>query len=239
MRPYQHLSRVYDEGWSGFAFKYIELIREVLDERGLKSARVLDLACGTGTLAIELAKLGHTVQGIDISPEMIEIARAKSAGFPRVSFDLQNMRDFQVKGKFDLITCAFDAINYLREPDDLKKMLGGIYKALRSHSFFIFDSNTHHFFLSYNKYYHEGKLDGRRIIQRTSYDMTKKENTVEFTFPDGTKEIHKQRPYDLAKLEPLLHEAGLSLIYQFSGFAKKPIDAQTERIFCITEKRDR
>lgn len=44
------------------------------------SARVADLGCGTGTLSILLAEHGHRVSGVDFSPRMVELARAKSAG---------------------------------------------------------------------------------------------------------------------------------------------------------------
>jgi 2-polyprenyl-3-methyl-5-hydroxy-6-metoxy-1,4-benzoquinol methylase len=235
MNTYKRLSRVYDPGWSGFALKYTDLVTSILEERGLKSARILDLACGTGTLAVNLAKLGHTVHGIDISPEMIEIARAKSAGLSGVSFEIQNMADLHVKGKFDLVTCGFDSINYLNV-EDLRTMFEGVSKALRNSGIFLFDSITHHFCLNHDKYHHTGRPGGEFLIQETSYNPTRQEFTAQFTFPDGVEEVHCQHPYDLADLEPLLSEAGLKLIDHFAGFEKRPDDSQTDRLFCIAEK---
>jgi SAM-dependent methyltransferase len=235
MNTYRRLSRVYDPGWSGFALKYTDLVTSILEERGLKSARVLDLACGTGTLAVNLAKLGHTVRGIDISTEMIEIARAKSAGLSGVSFEIQNMADLHIKGKYDLVTCGFDSINYLKF-GELRMMFEGVFKALRNQGIFLFDSITHHFCLNHDKYHHTGRPGGEFLIQETSYDSNRQEFTAQFTFPDGVEEVHCQHPYDLTDLEPLLSGAGLKLIDHFAGFEKRPDDFLTDRLFCVAEK---
>ena len=74
IKPYERLSKVYDFGWADFSKQYIVLINELFSEHGITQATILDIACGTGTLAIELAQSGHVVRGIDSSPEMIRIA---------------------------------------------------------------------------------------------------------------------------------------------------------------------
>ncbi len=81
MKPYERLSQVYNTGWGDFSEQYFGWINELLRERGPVQAKVLDLAHGTGTLALDLAKCGHVVRGIDISPEMISKGKAKSATF--------------------------------------------------------------------------------------------------------------------------------------------------------------
>lgn len=52
MRIYECLSQVYDLDWGKFAKQYLKLIDELLSERGIGQARILDLACGTGTLRV-------------------------------------------------------------------------------------------------------------------------------------------------------------------------------------------
>lgn len=114
MKNYQRLAQFYEVGgWGKFAEHYIGLIDRLLIEYGIKKARILDIACGTGILALALAKQGHSVHGIDISQEMIALARAKSSGIANVSFDVQSITDFKVKGEFDIVTCTFDSLNYL------------------------------------------------------------------------------------------------------------------------------
>jgi len=91
MRIYERLSRIYDLDWGNFSKQYVGLIRQLLGGRGVKRARILDLACGTGNLAIDLAQRGHFVHGIDISPEMIRIAKSKSLRLSNIFFEVQGM----------------------------------------------------------------------------------------------------------------------------------------------------
>ena len=142
LKPYQRLSKVYDSGWGDFSIQYVDLINELLEERGLKKAGILDLACGTGILALKLARCGHTIHGIDISPEMISVAKSKSIGLPDLSFEIQDMVRFNTDTKFDLVTCTFDSINYIRKLSNLRKMLFRVASVLHERGLFIFDSNT-------------------------------------------------------------------------------------------------
>src|SRR3972149_4770415 len=84
--PYQALSCVYDAGWADFSIQYAPLVTELLEARGIRSARVLDLGRRTGVLALALARAGHTVRGVDISQPMLRVARRNARGVPGVRF---------------------------------------------------------------------------------------------------------------------------------------------------------
>ena len=129
-KPYERLSQVYDSGWSDFSRRYVDWINRLLADHGIVQGRILDLACGTGTLAVELAHYGHVVRGIDISAEMIERARVKSAGLSNISFDIQDIVRFRVDGKFDLVACTYDSINYMRRLSQVHRMLLCVASAL-------------------------------------------------------------------------------------------------------------
>lgn len=236
MKIYERLSQVYDLGWGQFALQYVSLISQLLDERGVKPARILDLACGTGILAVELANRGHLVHGIDISPEMIKIAKSKSVGLSNLSFDVQDMTQFCVKGEFDLVMCTFDSVNYLLNIDDVRKMLYRVAGALRESGILVFDSNTNQLYANARKEAQERELGGEYFVQKVGYEPTKKEATIIFEFSDGTMEVHKQRPYDLAELEPILACAGLRVVHMFSGFDKEPYSPGSERLICVAER---
>jgi SAM-dependent methyltransferase len=237
MNPYERLSRYYDSGWGDFSKQYIDLIGELFSERGITRATILDIACGTGTLAIELAKSGHIVHGIDSSPDMIKIARAKSIGLPDLTFDIQDMVHLDINRTFDLVTCTFDSINYIRRLNNLRKMLFSIASVLHDGGLFVFDSNTKQLYLSHSDEIQERELNGELFIEHCSYDSSQNEATISFSFSDGKYEIHKQRPYDYDELDPLLYDAGLNVIHLFSWFSRIPYSSNTPKLFCVAEKR--
>jgi len=86
-------------------------ITQIIDQRSqLDGGRLLDVACGTGK-HIEYLKDQFDVEGLDISPEMLEIARVRN---PNVTFHHADMTDFDLGKKFDVVTCLFSAIGYAK-----------------------------------------------------------------------------------------------------------------------------
>jgi SAM-dependent methyltransferase len=236
-KPYERLSQVYDSGWSDFSRQYVDWINRLLAERSIVQGRILDLACGTGTLAVELAHYGHVVRGIDISTKMIEKARAKSAGLSNISFDIQDMVQFRVDGKFNLVACTFDSINYIRRLSQVRRMLFCVASALDETGLFIFDSNTKKLYQSHSDETTKLKLGGQDFIQHCRYDSVRNEATTTFSFSDGTYEIHRQRPYHCDELSPLLISADFHIVHLFSWFDMIPYSSETAKLFCVAEKR--
>lgn len=236
MRIYQRLSRVYDLDWGKFSERYVSLIGQLLNQRGIAVARILDLACGTGTLALELAKQGHSVVGIDSSPEMIEKAKSKLRRKHDAFFDVQEMSRFSVDGTFDLVTCTFDSINYLLNPKELKGAIGLISGVMKETGLFVFDSDTHRHYLNHHDGEYHHQLGGESFVQRCIYDPEELIARTIFEFPDGAVEVHVQRPYDLPELEPMLAEQGLRVIHAYAHFDKTPFDRSSERLICVAER---
>ena len=71
------------------------------------NAKILDIGCGTGSLSVVLAGLGHKVTGIDLSPSMISLARAKAASQKlEIEFHVMDAAFPQLPGQqFDVILC--------------------------------------------------------------------------------------------------------------------------------------
>lgn len=89
---------------------------------------VLDVACGTGDMVIELAKRGCVVTGVDLSNEMLAIAKQKTAqaSFPLSTFNFQlgNAESLPfADGEFDAVTCAFGVRNFVHLEQGLSEML--------------------------------------------------------------------------------------------------------------------
>src|SRR5215831_21272735 len=137
MTSYERFGEFYDAVMGdrrAAAAQVMELIRAA--KPGAKS--VLELGCGTGSILKGLQDT-YEVSGLDVSGKMLSLARKK---VPRSKLFRQNMVDFQIDGRFDVIICVFDSINHLRRFSDWKK----VFAAARRHLFpggcFIFDINT-------------------------------------------------------------------------------------------------
>jgi SAM-dependent methyltransferase len=236
MTIYSRLSQIYDLGWGDFSKNYTGLIHELLHDHHIIQARILDLACGTGILAIDLAHKGHMVKGIDISPEMIRLAKSKSTGLSKVSFEVADMTHFQSGDTYDVVMCTFDSINYITRTSDVRKMFHTTMRSLRHKGLFIFDSNTRKLYRSHHSDRLERELGGQTFIQQCTYNPRRNRAIVEFRFSDGTREVHRQRPYDFEELEPLLLSNGFTVLELFSWFDRRPYSHKTEKLFCVVQK---
>jgi len=101
----------------------------------------LEVACGTGSQAKILAAKGYEVTGVDISDDMLSIARRKVKGHAR--FLRGDMRDLDavVAGRYDATICLFSAIYYNLTRSDLNRTLKGLYDHLRERRVVIFDTH--------------------------------------------------------------------------------------------------
>ena len=145
MTIYDQFASAYQRGpYVRFSGNLVEsVLPDYLEEMGIQPSSILDVACGEGTLAVGMAKLGHKVTGIDQSQRMIDLAerRAQEEGVD-VSFYVEDMRSIPFKGEFDLVTCFFDSLNYLLTIRDLHQAFKNAYNALAPGGFYIFDMNT-------------------------------------------------------------------------------------------------
>ena len=116
------------------AKQVMELIRAAKPD----AKNVLELGCGTGSI-LRCLQDAYEVSGLDISGKMLSVARKK---VPRSKLFRQDMVDFRIDGRFDVILCLFDSINHVRRFSDWKKMFAAVRRHLLPGGCFIFDINT-------------------------------------------------------------------------------------------------
>jgi SAM-dependent methyltransferase len=99
---------------------------------------VLELACGTGSILAHL-RGSHEVAGVDLSPDMLAIARAKVPGVELVEGDMTSIR---LGRTFDAVLCLYDAINHLTAFEDWELVFDTAVAHLEPGGVFVFDMNS-------------------------------------------------------------------------------------------------
>lgn len=234
---YSRLGVYYDHLWGDFSRNYLSLLKQTLSQRGLSYARIIDFACGTGSLAFEMGKSGHVVNGLDISSTMIRHARHKAKALPNVTFQVGDMLEFICKTPYDVATCTFDSLNYLPSEDTIRTFLVVVNNALKRRGIFLFDVNTEEMYSDYQDEVIQHQLNGEAFVQRLSYNQSQKIATAIFEFNDGTMEIHRQAVYSVPLIRKLLKDAGLRVVKTWSDFRGKTFHAGDKKFICLAEKR--
>lgn len=99
-------------------------LHEIISKHKLSSGnRLLDVACGTGMHIQALRTLGYEATGVDLEDDLLAIAREKNPG---VRFYRGDMIDFDLGATFDIVTCLFSAIGYVRTVDRMKRAVANM-----------------------------------------------------------------------------------------------------------------
>jgi SAM-dependent methyltransferase len=137
-------ARWYDDLYQDKDYEAETSFVEALFKRHLTRPPValLDVACGTGGHAIPLARRGYSVTGVDLSPGMIEQARAKAgAAGLEIRFEIADMRELalELDAHFDAVLCMFASIGYMPDAEALGEALRAMRRRLRPGGVLIFD----------------------------------------------------------------------------------------------------
>ena len=114
-------------------------VLELAGRHGAAAETLLDLACGTGNSFLPFLRRGLRVTGCDSSRAMLAEAARKA---PEATLVHADIRDVTMLGRFDLVTCFDDSLNYLLGEDDLAAAFAGIVVNLARGGLAIFDVNT-------------------------------------------------------------------------------------------------
>lgn len=137
---YERLAPYYDELTRDHDYEsWTRHLEEAALALGLNGRRLLDAACGTGKSFLPLLRRGYEVTAFDISGQMVTAARAKA---PAAELFVADIRTVGRVGRFDLITCLDDSVNYLVGDGDLEAALCSLAANLATGGVLVFDVNT-------------------------------------------------------------------------------------------------
>jgi ubiquinone/menaquinone biosynthesis C-methylase UbiE len=120
--------------------KHFSFIEGAFEKYQMKVSKILDLACGTGTHSIHFAKRGYEVVGIDLSKDMLDVARqkAKTEGV-RAEFLEGDIRDLRFDRGFDVVLCINQAAMFCTSHSDIEGLIISAKKALMEGGVLIID----------------------------------------------------------------------------------------------------
>ena len=144
MNAYKALAASYDRLTNDVDYgAVVAFYNQILKRENLRPRTVVDLACGTGSVAILLAEQGMKVTAVDLSEDMLTVASEKTRDMDNAPmFVCQPLQELRLPKGVDLAVCALDSLDYITDPKDCAQAIKQIYKALNPGGIFIFDVNT-------------------------------------------------------------------------------------------------
>lgn len=237
---FQAIAPIYDRVMAGIPYPdwadYLDLL--LRHWRGSRE-QVLDLACGTGSVGLELALRGSRVVGLDLSRPMLREARAKAARLGvEARFCQQDLRALGVGMVFDLAVCLFDSLNYLLRLEDLQATFCGARRAVPPGGLLIFDLNTPRA-LELELFTQEDLADDAPVKLRwkSRYDAKTRisEIRMEFFLDDGrtVTETHRERAYAPQEVRDSLHAARWRILAVYDAYTFNLPHKRSERVFYV------
>lgn len=219
---YDAIAPAYDLLTGGYDHeRWLFALENLAEKHGLCGRRLLDVACGTGASFVPLLARGYDVTAVDISPQMLERARRKA---PQARLHLADMRQLPDLGRFDLVTCLDDALNYILDEAEFQAVLRGFAENLAPGGIALWDLNT-------LAQYHGQFASDQVINQPDLYIGWKGQSGTPAVGPGECVEIqidvfsrsaddawqravsvHRQRHWPQAEVERLAHQAGLKIV---------------------------
>jgi len=248
---YEELACFYDALNGGAAPASLAAFTKKAIERfsDIKAEIVLDLACGTGSVSLELDRLGYDVIAADGSAGMLAKAREKAEAAGRqndILFLCQDMRSFELYGSVQAIVCYTDSLNHLTGSGDLTKCFALAANYLERGGLFIFDVNTPY---KFENYYADNSfiLEDKGVYLGWQNAYNRKSGTVDFYITLFARQRGKtvytrkdlclrERRYSMKTLISALKKTGFCLcgVYADTDFGE--IKDDTGRWFFIAKK---
>ena len=243
MKSYAEFAHIYDklmhadvnyEQWAD----YIENIFDMYD---INPSLVCDLACGTGNITIPMSRRGYDMTGVDISEEMLNIAREKSDGLDILYLN-QSLTKLDLYGSMGAFLCMIDGFNYILSP----KQLEDIFKRLKTcfmdpDALLIFDISSRYKLkniIGNNTFIHSQKdvfysWQNRYIENKNISDMMLTFFTKGKYGYHRFEERHLQRAYSEKEIKYLLKKAGFKEINAYNELTFDSATSESERIVFI------
>ncbi len=216
-----------------------KFLKQVLGAR--KGARLLDVPCGNGRHAVELAAMGCRVIGVDFSKEQIGIAKAaaKKRGVS-VDWIVADKRTLKWEREFDGAICCGNSFGYL-DDEGMEQFVAGVARALKPKARFVIDTAMAAESIIPNldqSWWMETGSVTVMIANHYEADQSRLHTTLRF-LKDGKEEVREifHRVYTVAEIRKLLAGHGIHVTSLYADIDKKPYALGEPQLWVVGEKR--
>jgi SAM-dependent methyltransferase len=252
-------TQIYDRrvpDWPG----ELEFYRELLASAGSLGKDVLEIACGTGRIALQLAMDGIRVTGLDLSTPMLAEARRKSAGFKNIAWVQGDMKDFDLGRRFGVIIIPGHSFQSMLTPGDQIACLECIRRHLSPGGLLVIHLDHQDFTWLAGLLGEKGgvfepstavthPLTGHRICManawtfepstqtatvRSKFEALNLEGRIVETWEMQPRAMHCVFRFEM---EHLLLRAGFSVEASYGDFYKNPLSNRSEQMIWVARNR--
>ena len=242
---YNEFAYLYDKLINDVDYKkWVDYYFKIFKRYGLSPKLGLDLGCGTGNLTVEFANRGIEMTGVDISEDMLMVAREKSEGMDILYLN-QDMCDFELYGTVDFIVSSLDCMNYITDKRDLLRVMKLVNNYLEPGGLFIFDINTRHKLeniIGNNTFILEN--DDVFCSWQNEYDKKRKICDFYLTFFCKDKkgymrfdEHHSERAYEIGEIKTIIEKSGMKLLKVYHDHSFENPAKDSERVFFVAQEQ--
>lgn len=218
--------------------KWCDYIESLMAAEGCEPDTICELACGTGSITSRLEARGYRMTGVDISADMIEVARKKTR---RAEYVCENMARYCPEKKFGACLCMIDGMNYVIAPKLAERVFKNVRGCLEPGGVFIFDVSSR---------YKLKEIIGDETFIHSEYDVfyswqnryTERYNISDMLLNffvrrgdtyERFEERHLQRAYTERELKVLLGRAGFENVKCFGELTFEPPKPEEQRLVFV------
>jgi cyclopropane fatty-acyl-phospholipid synthase-like methyltransferase len=225
--------------------RWADYIESIFKKHKLNASMILELGCGTGSFGVEMARRGHDMICLDLSPEMLDCAseKAKREGLD-ILFLNQDMCNFELYGTVDAVVCLLDSFNYLTKASQVQRLLKLVQNYLNPGGLFIFDVNTQYKFentIADNLFY---EIDDEiTYIWENHYNTRTRKARFDLTFfvKQGEMyqrfdETHFEKAFSDNEIMEFIQNSDMEFVSRYGELVLKKPSPTSQRNFYVCKK---
>jgi ubiquinone/menaquinone biosynthesis C-methylase UbiE len=211
-----------------------DYLEQIFAKHG-KVKSILDVASGTGNYTLIFARRGYAMTGLDLSDEMLKVARKKAGSAKNPQFFKMDMRHIRLPDRHDAVTVLFGGFGYLHDYQDVEKFLRGARSHLNRGGLLVFEfwqnSGINAAATSPSGHTSVDRIeDGDKLIIRvhlSKYDPMTNIHNINFDhyildmkgkkLLDTFSETHLLKTYTISQIRELLKRSGFESLGFYNG----------------------